>query len=59
MGFSRQEYWSGLPIPPPGDHPNVVIKPVSPASHEDSLLLRHQGIPKYAIYLKLNKNINE
>ena len=29
MGFSRQEYWSGLPCPPPGDLPNSGIKPVS------------------------------
>ena len=27
MGFSRQEYWSGLPCPPPGDLPNLGIKP--------------------------------
>ena len=31
MGFSRQEYWSGLPFPPPGDLPNPGIKPMSPA----------------------------
>ena len=31
MGFSRQEYWSGLPCPPPGDRPNPGIKPASPA----------------------------
>ena len=31
MGFSRQEYWSGLPCPPPGDLPDPGIKPVSPA----------------------------
>ena len=30
MGFSRQEYWSGLPVPLPGDLPNLGIKPVSP-----------------------------
>ena len=30
-GFSRQEYWSGLPFPPPGDLPNPEIEPVSPA----------------------------
>ena len=30
MGFSRQEYWSGLPFPPPGDLPEPGIKPVSP-----------------------------
>ena len=29
MGFSRQEYWSGLPCPPPGDLPNSGIKPMS------------------------------
>ena len=29
MGFFRQEYWSGLPCPPPGDLPNPGIKPVS------------------------------
>ena len=32
MGFSRQEYWSGLPFPPPGDLPNPGIKPTSPVS---------------------------
>ena len=40
MGFSRQEYWSGLPFPPPGDLPNPGIEPtspVSPALQADSL----------------------
>jgi len=32
MGFSRQEYWSGLPCLPPGDLPNPGIEPASPAS---------------------------
>ena len=32
MGFSRQEYWSGLPFPPPGDLLDPKIEPVSPAS---------------------------
>ena len=31
MGFSRQEYWSGLPFPPPGDLPNSGIETLSPA----------------------------
>ena len=31
MGFSRQEYWSGLPYPSPGDLPGPGIEPVSPA----------------------------
>ena len=30
MGFPRQEYWSGLPCPPPGDFPNPGIEPMSP-----------------------------
>ena len=32
MGFSRQEYWSELPFPPPGELPNPGIKPASPVS---------------------------
>ena len=32
MGFSRQEYWSGLPCPPPEDRLNPGIEPVSPAA---------------------------
>ena len=32
MEFSKQEYWSGLPLPPPGGLPNSVIEPKSPAS---------------------------
>ena len=43
MGFSRQEYWSGLPCPPPGDLPNPGIEPGSPTLQEDSLLLSHWG----------------
>ena len=40
IGFSRQEHWSGLPFPSPGDLPNPGIKPVF-----DSLPLSHQGSP--------------
>ena len=32
MGFPRQEYWRGLPFPPPGDLPNPGIEPESPAT---------------------------
>ena len=39
MGFSRQEYWSGLPFPSPGDLTDPVIKPVSPAWQANSLPL--------------------
>ena len=37
MKFSRQEYWSGLPFPIPGDLPNSGIELMSPALQEDSL----------------------
>ena len=46
--FPRQEYWSGLPFPPPGDLPDPGIKPVPPAApalQADSLPLSHQGSP--------------
>ena len=36
MGFPRQEYWSGLPFPSPGDLPNPGIKPTSPALQVNS-----------------------
>jgi len=37
MGFSRQEYWSELPFPPPADLPNPGTEPGSPALQTDSL----------------------
>ena len=43
--FSRQEYCSGLPCPPPGDLPDPGIKPMFPALQADSLLLSHLGSP--------------
>ena len=46
IGFSRQEYWSGLPFLPLGDHPNPGNKlksPAFPALQADSLLLSHWG----------------
>ena len=43
MGFPRQEYWSGLPFPSPGDLPKQGIKPGSPALQGDSLPTEPQG----------------
>ena len=46
MEFSRREYWSGLPFPPPGDLPDPgteTVSPVSPALHVDSLRQNHWG----------------
>ena len=48
MGFSRQEYWGGLPFPSPGDLPNPGIKPGSPALQADSLPSEPPGNPKLA-----------
>ena len=46
MGLSRQEYWSGLPFPPPGDLPDPGIKPRSPALQADSLPTELWGKPE-------------
>ena len=46
MGFSRQEYWSGLPFPSPGDLPNLGIEPGSPALRADALPSELPGKPK-------------
>ena len=45
MGFSRQEYWSGLPFPSPGDLPDPGIKPRSPTLQADALT--YLGLPHY------------
>ena len=45
MGFSRQEYWSGLSFPSPADLPDPGIKPVSPALQADSLSTEPPGKP--------------
>ena len=46
MGFSRQEYWSRLPCPSPGDLPNPEIEPRYPTLQADSLLAEPPGKPK-------------
>ena len=51
--FSRQEYWSGFPCPPPGDLPDRGIEPMSPAPpalQADSLPLSHQESPEKCPY---------
>ena len=50
MGFSREEYWRGLPCPPPRDFPNPeseLMFPESPALKADSLPLSHQESSYY------------
>ena len=46
MGFSRQEYWSGLPFPSPGDLPDPDIEPRSPALQADALTSEPPGVKK-------------
>ena len=45
MGFSRQEYWSGLPFLSPGDLPNPGIEPGSPVFQADALTSEPPGKP--------------
>ena len=52
MGFSRQEYWSGLPFPSPGDLPNPEIKPRSPTLQAASLPSEPRGKPYKALIHK-------
>ena len=46
MGFTRQEYWSGLPFPSPRDLPNPGIEPRSPTLQADALTSAPSGKPK-------------
>ena len=54
MGFSRQEYWSGLPCPSPGHLPHPGIEPASPALQADSFPLRHQRNPQWQLVNPVN-----
>ena len=47
MGFSRQEYWSGLPFPSPGDLPDLGIEPRSPTLEADALTSEPPGKPSH------------
>ena len=57
MEFSRQEHWSGLPFPPPGDLPDPGIKPTSPTSPTLAgrfLALKHQSSFNYCWWISLS-----
>ena len=54
MGFSRQEYWSGLPCPPPGDLPNRGSEPASPALQVNSLSGGPPGKPHMPVETPLS-----
>ena len=58
VGFSRQEYWSGLPFPSPGDLSNPGIKPGTPALQADFFYqLSYEGSPIYT-YCKINTTVS-
>ena len=62
MGVSRQEYWSGLPFPSPGDLPNPGIKAGSPGLQTDALLSkppRKPGILIRNVELVLKGDLKE
>ena len=59
MGFSRQESWSGLPFPSPGDLSNPGIKPGSSALQADSLLSEPPGKPKVAKVVSNSKQFSK
>ena len=52
MGFPRQEYWSELPFPPPGDRPDPGIEPTSPALAGGFFTSESPGKPREYQYLK-------
>ena len=54
MRLSRQEDWSGLPFPSPGDLPDPEIEPMSLALKADALPLSHQGSPQICVTNTLN-----
>ena len=55
MGFSRQEYWSGLPFPSPGDLPDPGMEPRSPALQADALTSEPAG--KLSMYISKNYSV--
>ena len=60
MGFSRQEYWSGLPCPPPGNLPNPATEPmssVSPALQVDCLPTEPPGKPQMYLQITLKETV--
>ena len=59
MGFLRQECWSGLPIPYPGDLPDSEFEPRSPALQVDPLLSEPQGSSRFSSFSVLGLEIFE
>ena len=58
MGFSRQEYWSGVPLPSPGDLPNPGIESGSPALWADALPSEPPGKPNLVYEDMIRKELS-
>ena len=58
MGFSRQEYWSGLPFPSPEDLPDTETEPRSPSLQADALPSEPPGKPVIKFKHKIQAHIN-
>ena len=58
MEFSRQEYWSGLPFPSPGDLPDTGIEPRSPTLQADSLSIEPAGKLFLVFFIALRTEAN-
>ena len=59
MGFSRQEYWSGLPCPSPEDIPDPGIEPGSPALQADTLPSEPPGKSQGCNKNLMEQNVND
>ena len=53
IGFFRQRYWNGLPLSSPGDFPNTVIEPVSPALADRFFTIEPQGKPVFLLVARV------
>ena len=58
MGFCKQEYWSGLPLPSPGDLPDLGIKPRSPALQADTLPSELKGLEAVQMHMTYKGNFD-
>ena len=58
MGFSRLEYWSGVPVPSPGDLPHPGIKPKSPALADRFFIIEPRERYNYQYFFLINVNVS-
>ena len=59
MGFSKQEYWSGLPFPSPGDLPDPGIKHRTPAMQADSIPTELPGASQIYVFTRASSSAQD